>query len=69
MAVRMADFCALAGLRVVARSSLRPLAIWFSSSSWVRRMLVVVQACVGIALCHRAGGRWRAVVDGNGRKR
>jgi hypothetical protein len=31
--------------------------------------LVVVQACVGVALCHRAGGRWRAVVDGNGPRR
>lgn len=44
MAVRMAAFWALAGLRVVARSSFRPLAIWFSSSTWVRRTLAVVQA-------------------------
>lgn len=44
MEVRIADFWALAGLRVVARSSFKPLAIWFSSSTWVRSRLVVVQA-------------------------
>lgn len=64
MAVRTAALVDLAGLRVVARSSFRPLAIWFSSSTWVRRRLVVVQACKKVSSardvaclpgCH---GRW-----------
>jgi hypothetical protein len=44
MAVKTAALVDLAGLRAVARSNLRPLAIWFSSSNCERRRLVVVHA-------------------------
>jgi len=41
---RMAGFCELDGLSEAVRSNLSPSAIWFSSSTWVRRILLVVQA-------------------------
>lgn len=51
MAVRIADLPPLAGLSEVARSNLRPLATRFSSSTWVLRMLVVVQAWLASQQC------------------
>ena len=44
MDVRIADFCDFDGVRDPAKSNLSPFAIRFSSSTWVRRMLLVVQA-------------------------
>ena len=40
----MAALPAFAGTSEPARSNLSPFAIWFSSSIWVRRMLLVVHA-------------------------
>ena len=43
-----ADFVFLSGWRAVDTSTLRPLAIWFSTSTRLRRTLEVVQAWVRV---------------------